>query len=189
MVVESLSSYNKRQSTSHTMISWIKNNASADLKKELFQSIGRTAFSRACTSFIKETALMLLSELKPCDILKDELCKVDAWGRTLLHHACDSGHKDAALAILSALQQYKMLEVELLRFDPFGRTALCLAQAERKQTEEFEYNEGIDYFDSIWVDEPDESYCNRQETAKAMIEWIEKNAYAHEVDLDEIKAR
>ena len=60
-----------------------------------------------------------------------------------------------------------------MRPDKMGRTPLCQAQAEQKQ----QWNEEKHgYMKGGWeVVESDKAFQDRQDTAKAMLEWIQKN--------------
>ncbi len=101
------------------------------------------------------------------------------FSKTALHTACDSGKKVEVLRLLEEIQQNGSLENELLSRDDTGRTALCLAQAEKHR----DWNERTEKWEDM---ETDAEYEARQETATAMLEWIQSNA--SDV-LDEVKKR
>ncbi len=111
-----------------------------------------------------------------CDTL---LKSLDFNGRTVLHAACNSGNKEVVIAVLPMLQKCSILRDELTMMDKTGRTPLCLAKAEQKQ----QYNI---YFRICEVVESYEAYEARQETATAVLEWIQN----HDPEImDEVKKR
>ena len=107
------------------------------------------------------------------------LQSVDSVDRTALHIACDSGNKQAVITLLSALQQCDILKTETLRRDKSGRTALSMARAEQKREwyVDKRWNSKKERFEVLHADwklvECNESYQARQETACAMLAWIQ----------------
>ncbi len=131
------------------------------------------------TGFITSTNItrrILDKFQEQCDTL---LKSLDFKDGTVLHAACHSGNKEAVEALLPELKNKDILKTELLKHDKRGRTPLCLAETEQKQ----QWNK----YKKKWeVVESDEEYEKRQETATAMLEWIETNA--HDI-LEEVKTR
>ena len=99
---------------------------------------------------------------------KNNAMSIDSEGRTALHRACDSGNKMEVQQLLSDLEKCGILNDELFRHDKMGKTALGVALADRKK--EFSQDNNDTQL------ELDRSYQARQETAKAMFDWIECNA-------------